>query len=257
MKYNGSMKFSELISAGQTVAVIGGGGKTGLIEKLETALHEAGRPALVSVTTRLGREQLPHLARVEAGSPDEALAAAERAARGERLLLAGPFKPDNLTLNKFSGLPPAWFPLVRRALGPELSILVEADGSAGRPLKIHRAGEPAPPPGADRLIAVLGLSVLVRPWVGSVHRAADLPLLCPPGELPEENAPLRPAQVAAVLGAGWRGLRPDLIFLNQADLLKSESERSLGRDLMARLGSAGWPLLAGSLRDGCLGPEIR
>ncbi len=238
------MNFSELISGWNTVAVIGGGGKTGFIEAVERELKAAGRPALVTVTTRLGRGQLPDLERVEAASLAEALEAGREAARGRRLLLAGPFTPDNLALDKFAGLPQAWFKPLRRALPPDLTLLVEADGSAGLPLKCHRAGEPVMPPLAAFVVGVLGLSVLTRPWSETVHRPEILRHWLEP---PSADHPLGPAQVSAFIRGTWTRLSPGLVFLNQEDALKTAADRERGRELADLLAAAGFRLAVGSL----------
>jgi probable selenium-dependent hydroxylase accessory protein YqeC len=235
----------DFIPRGANVAVIGGGGKTSLIRLLERELHGAGRPALVSLTTRLGREELSHLDLVEANTLAEALAVLGRPQAGGRILLAGPFGPDNLTSNTFSGLPLEWFPPLRQAAGPELTLLVEADGSAGRPLKGHRAYEPALPPLDNLVVAVVGLSVLVRPWAEAIHRPEAV---TPWVDLPSREQPLTPAQVATFIRGGWAALSPRLIFLNQTDALETAEARALGRELASRLASPDWRVASGSLR---------
>lgn len=239
------MKPLNFIPAGQTIAVVGGGGKTSFIDRLEADLFAAGRPALVTLTTRLGRGQLPRLERAAAATPAEAAEAARRAASGERLLLVGPERPDDLARHKFSGPPPGWFPALRQAAGPETTILVEADGSAGRPLKLHRAGEPVPPPPPVFVAAVLGLSALRLPWPEAVHRPEDLHNYLEP---PPRYAPLTPGQVAAVIRSAWDRLRPDVIFLNQADALEGP-ERALAPELARLLAAPNRRVLWGSLKD--------
>ena len=54
-------------------------------------------------------------------------------------------------------------------------VLVEADGSAGRPLKAHAEHEPVVSARADLVIAVIGVDCLGRPMDDEhVHRAALL-----------------------------------------------------------------------------------
>lgn len=249
MRYNRYMNLIKLIGAQHNIILVGGGGKTGFIERLESELWRAGHPVLVSLSTRLGREQLGHLGRVEAGNQDEALEAARRTGRGERLILAGPFRPDNISQNKLSGLPLDYFAPLREALGPEPYLLIEADGSAGRPLKCHRPDEPLLPPLPGFVVAVLGLSLLLQPWPEAVHRPEILQSFLKP---PPENKPLSPAQTAEYVGRAWRRFQPDLIFLNQSDVLKTEAEIALGRDLAERLRADAWPVAAGSLQEGYL-----
>ena len=234
---------ADLIPDLDNIVIIGGGGKTGLMEVLEEEFRTAGRTVLTTVTTRLGREQLPHLDRVEAGTRAEAEDAARRAAAGERLLLAGPFTPDNLSQDKLAGLPLEWFPAVRQALPEEAVLLIEADGSAGRALKCHRDYEPVLPPRPYFMVAVLGLSALTRPWAETVHRPEILRRYISP---PPEDQSLSPAQVADFVKAAWAGLQPDLIFLNQADVL-TDATRPLGWELADRLAAGGFRTAIGSL----------
>jgi probable selenium-dependent hydroxylase accessory protein YqeC len=163
------MMFLELFGAAENIVVIGGGGKTSLVGRLEEECHSSGRPALVAVTTHLGRGQLARLAKVQAGSQEEALTAARRAAGGERLLLAGP--RDGAAPDKLGGLPVEWFPALRRAAPADMPFIIEADGSRGLPLKAHRPDEP-PLPLLDNmfLTAVIGLELLRRPLPEAVHR---------------------------------------------------------------------------------------
>ena len=239
------MKFLNLIPEDGNIAVIGGGGKTGLIRALAEESQAAGRPVLVTVTTRLGRDDFPALDPIEAAGPFEALVALGRAEQGERVLLTGPFRPDNLTLHKFSGVPLAWFPLMRQFVPTGLTLLVEADGSARLPLKAHRAGEPVLPPLDNFVIGVIGLSALLIPWRKALHRPEAFSALAP---LPPEDQPLAPEAVAAFIASAWAPLKPGLIFLNQVDLLVTEPEQHLGRRLADLLSAAGFPVVVGSLK---------
>lgn len=241
-----TMKFSDLIPVNANICVVGGGGKTGLIEALEGELHAAGRLVLTSVTTRLGRWQLAHLERIEAETLAEARAAARRAEQGERLFLAGPFAPDNLTLDKYAGLPLDWFRPLRRSLSRPVTFLVEADGSAGLPLKCHRPNEPVLPPLPNFVAAVLGLSVLTRPWTEAVHRPEIFREQVPP---PADDLPLSPAQVADYVLAAWTRFSPGLIFLNQADEMTGPARVRAGRELAGRLAADGWRVVLGSLHQ--------
>ena len=81
-------------------------------------------------------------------------------------------------------------------------VLVEADGSAGRPLKAHAPHEPVFAPGADAVIAVIGARVLgLTATDAHVHRA---PLFRERLGLAEDHA-ITPADVAAIVlhPGGW------------------------------------------------------
>ena len=99
-------------------------------------------------------------------------------------------------------------------------VLVEADGSAGRPLKAHADHEPVVSPRADLVIAVIGVDCLGAP-AGRRARA--------PGRAAARAA--RPAGGSArdgggrgehraaprrLPGAGGRGRREVVVFVNQA-----------------------------------------
>lgn len=227
----------------KNVAVIGGGGKTGLINLLEAELSAEGRPVLATVTTRLGRDQLAHLPRLEAADLDQALAGVGRVAAGERLLLTGPYVSEE----KLSGLPLGWFRPLRQAAGQEPYFLIEADGSAGRPVKAHREYEPQLPPLADlQVVAVLGLSALLLPFPDSVHRPEILAERVP---APQAGRALSPDFVASFVNSAWRPLPIEVIFLNQSDLLQTEQEKDLGERLASNLIESGWTVFMGSTKE--------
>jgi probable selenium-dependent hydroxylase accessory protein YqeC len=208
------MHFKNLIPQNCLTAFIGGGGKTSLIDIISQELLDEGLPVLVTVTTRLGRNQLPFLSRVEAQNLEEAEKAAARVMAKEHLLLAGPYQSDD----KLSGLPRPWLQQIQTTWADKLTIVVEADGSASRPLKLHRPNEPVLPYGSNFLLAVLGLSILINPWKIAVHKP----------ELLEERFSqfcrtdiLSPEQIAEIISTSWP--KSDLIFLNQFDCLTESS----------------------------------
>lgn len=65
--------------------------------------------------------------------------------------------------------------LCNLALWPVDILLVEADGSAGRPIKVHADYEPVVPPCATHLLIVAGLDAMNRPVDGEiVHRMSEI-----------------------------------------------------------------------------------
>ena len=238
--------FLNRLPVASLIAVIGGGGKTSLLEAAEAGRHRAGLCSLVTVTTRLGRWQFPGLNTIESANITEALQALPLAEKGERILLTGPPMTSDSALNKYNGLPLAWFPELRRAAGRETMFLVEADGSAGRPLKAHRAYEPVLPPETDFVVAVIGLSVLIRPWPETVHCPEIMAEYLP---LPEPTRPLSPLMVATFIGKAWSRYRPGLIFLNQADLLDSAAGQEAAGQLASFLSGFGFKVMTGSFKE--------
>jgi probable selenium-dependent hydroxylase accessory protein YqeC len=234
------------VSEGSLVAVAGGGGKTGLIALLEAELRAEGLAAVATVTTRLGRDQLPGLELIEAESFEEALEAARRAARGQRMVLAGPPPREGERRPGLSGVDPEWLPGLRQAGGPGLVWLVEVDGSAGRPLKAHRKDEPVLPPGPFSLVMVLGASALVKPWSEAVHRPEIFSRHLP---LPQDDRPLSPGEIALFVQKAWGPLAPDLVFINQLDALAEGAELEKARRLGSLLAAQGLRVIGGSLRS--------
>jgi probable selenium-dependent hydroxylase accessory protein YqeC len=257
----GKMLFSKVlpVAPGTVVAVVGGGGKTGLIELWEGELAEAGLGVITSFTTRLERDRLLDLRKVRAESYEAALGAVEAARRGRRILLSGPKRghekkggekqAGEKREGKIWSLPLDWLDrLVKESRG-ELIWLIEADGSAGRPLKAHRPWEPVLPRGPCFVVMVMGLSALVRPWPESLHLPESLAQYLEP---PLEERPLRVEEIVDFAVKAYGGLKLGAIFLNQADLLTellgaegAELGQALGRGLV----KAGFRVIYGSLRE--------
>lgn len=182
------------LAEGQVVALVGGGGKTTALYRLlrEAAAPGSGR-AIGTTTTRMWPPAAGEVdALVEEADVERALAALDalpEAAR--RVLVAGPRAADG----KLSGIPPA--AVTRLAAGRRLTV-VEADGSAGRPVKGAAPHEPALPPRLDLLVPVAGADAVGAPFGPDVvHRpevfAAQAGLSLTPGD------PIPAEAIAAVL----------------------------------------------------------
>lgn len=223
------------------VAVAGGGGKTSLLRLLETELRRAQRNVITTVTTRIGRGQLKALEVAEIGTLDEALAAARRAAQGQRILLGRPPRESDRGHGGLSGVPVEWFPRLREEA--PMIWLVEADGSAGRPVKAHRPDEPVLPPPPRALIMILGATALTTPWKEAIHRPEIFELSQP---LPNRNRALSPEELSNFVIKAWKPLAPDLIFINQIDALP-ERRRGGVYLLVENLVAAGFAVASGSL----------
>lgn len=202
-------------------AVIGSGGKTTLLRALGKELAASHR-VLLCTTTKIYpfpgiplAETAEELERLAAGSP---LVCAGQPLAGTGKLVA-PKQPLTELAEQFD------------------YVLVEADGSAGRPLKAHAPHEPVIPPEASRTICVVGASGFGRPIREAAHRPERYAALA---GVPE-SAAATPETEAAVLRAEGLG---DIIYVNQAE---TDAARAAARDLAGLLEI---PVMAGSLWRG-------
>ena len=202
-------------------AIIGGGGKTTLLRTLGAELAQT-RTVLLCTTTKI----FPFSDIPWAGELSEL----QQLQAQHRLLCAGTLLPESgkLAMPKNSLKELAmWFDYV----------LVEADGSAGRPLKAHAPHEPVIPEGANQTICVVGASGFGRPIAEAVHRPALYAKLAGV----EEYDAASPETEARVLLTEKLHTR---VFVNQAETQASlEAARSLAGLMVC-------PVLAGSLQRG-------
>jgi probable selenium-dependent hydroxylase accessory protein YqeC len=161
------------LRARRCVHLIGGGGKTTLMFAAAQALAAEGRSVLTTTTTRILHREAAQSECVVVGSDAaflvERLRVAFASHRHVTAVAPGPGggrKVGGLTNAVLDALIDA------RVAG---HVLVEADGSAGRPLKAHADHEPVVSPRADLVIAVIGADCLGEPMDDAhVHRAALL-----------------------------------------------------------------------------------
>ncbi len=154
------------------IFLIGGGGKTTLMFALAGWLCDNGRTVITTTSTKIlhpPREVSPAVV-IEADirrlipRAREALADAAHVTMA-RARVAG---HDN----KLRGFTELDLDRLRDA-GVADCILVEADGAAGRSLKAHGDHEPVVSPGADLVIAVIGVDCIGKPLNDEhVHRPA-------------------------------------------------------------------------------------
>lgn len=188
------MSLSALLAIEPGVtAVIGGGGKTTMLSVLGRELSERGRVVLCTTTKIFPFPGLP------CAKTAEELAQLA----GERLICTGTEVPDTGKLT----VPPVSIAQLMREFD---YVLVEADGSAGRPLKAHAPHEPVIPPEAGNVILVVGASGFGRPVREAAHRPERYASLAGAGM----EEPVSPAMAAAVARA--EGLH-DQVYINQAE----------------------------------------
>ena len=227
----------------QLVSFVGAGGKTTALQRLAVELAVGGGSVAVTTTTAMFAAQLAALGPLVVSDDDPAAADArcrDALLHGSPVALAQRLGAGG----KVEGLAPDE---VDRLWSQRLaaSILVEADGSRGLPLKAFGAAEPQLPTRSTIVVAVAGLDVLGQPLdAAHVHRAELLdPVLHAAmgvGVTPETLAAVLSLQLERV-----RGLVPAarvVVLLNKADTdERADSGRRTASCLLAPAGQPGPP----------------
>ena len=202
-------------------AIIGGGGKTGLLYVLAEELRGRGR---VIVTTSAKIRRPEHLPVLDPRDPAELRAALA----ASPVCLGSPWPEGKLAA------PTLGFSALCQAAD---WVLTEADGSRGLPAKAHAAHEPVIPAEAGQVILVLGADAFGQPIARVCHRPERFAALAGCGL----HEALSPALWARVIRAEGYG---NIIYVN-----KCETEAAW-RDAAALAGLLDRPVIAGSLRQG-------
>lgn len=216
---NGGMDLPRLLNVSRGItAVIGGGGKTTLLRVLGEALARRGNRVLLCATAKFYPfPGIPTLL-----SPTEA--ELRRVMESCRLVTAG--SPADGT----GKLTAPQLPVARLAAFADY-VLVEADGSAGRPMKAHASHEPVIPPEADQTILVVGACGFGMPIAQAAHRPELYARLA--GVPVQER--ITPELAAAVLLA--EGLH-QRVFVNQVETPEAAAAaRRLGELLPCPVGA--------------------
>lgn len=183
-------------SAPQIIAAVDGGGKTTFLRTLAEELAARNHRVVLTTTTKM---YPPDNRDLWGTTVRETLALLNR----HPIVWAG----HPISDSKMSGLPDS-LPLLRTAAD---YILIEADGSRRRPLKMaDPAYEPCIPPEADAVVALAGLDALGKPIRDAVHRPALAAAML---EKPE-SAPITEDDIARLLSHCYA---PRHVLLNKAD----------------------------------------
>ena len=211
------MKLAELLGIKRGItALIGGGGKTTLLYHLAGELRSEGT-VLVCTTTKIWPpDYLPVVQDAEALI--NALSTYGVACAGT------PTAQGKLAEPSFRWTDRADY------------VLVEADGSAGRPFKAHEKHEPVLPEKRNTAILVLGADGFGKPISKVAHRPALYARLAGA----TENRLVTPAMAAKVVNR--EGFH-DQIFINQVD---RPEEWPLVQEFAEKVNC---PVVAGALRD--------
>ncbi len=200
------------------VSLVGAGGKTTLMFRLAEELAREGGFVLSTTTTKIffpTSKQAPVLILEE--SPQDVLArAADQLNHQPRLTAAA---REIIGEGKLAGFPPEVIDDFKRS-GLFRWILVEADGAAGRSLKMAAPHEPVIPASTDRLVIVAGLDAVGKPledeWVFRSALYAEVTGLAPGDPVSEESvAAAVVAEQGLARGSPTGAAR--YVFLNKAD----------------------------------------
>ena len=236
------------LRAREHVAIVGGGGKTSLMLALADELTRRGCRVVATTTTRVRHEEagrFPAVMISEAGTAwpwrvRELLGECGRVFLGERILPSG----------KVEGISPATADKLFMD-GAADHVIVEADGSAGRPVKAPAAHEPVVPESATLVVAVMGLEAMGRRFNSeTVFRPEEVQRItrAVPGCVltPEILSMLFQAPGGLFKGAPETAGR--VAFLNKLDLIEDRSQASALVEMLAgRPGGSAHRVVAGSL----------
>jgi len=155
------------VTAGEVVALVGGGGKTTIMFRLAREAVERGGQAITTTTTRIFGAQIAlSPAHVPAAEATRERVAAELAAHGQVLVIGETDtesgKAEGVSVELFAKLR-AWF--------PSACLVNEADGSRMRPFKAPARHEPVIPAETTLVVMVVGADILGKPLDAEhVHR---------------------------------------------------------------------------------------
>lgn len=161
------MSLAELLELGdrELISLVGGGGKSTMLFALGEELAAMGRRVLLTTTTKMGRQQADSAPTVCWSADTECALAALDQGGPVMLVTDG----DD---HKVTGPPPE---LIDRLFADDNAdyILVEADGSRGKPLKAPASFEPVIPSQSTLVVIMVGIDAVGRPLGNVTHRVEE------------------------------------------------------------------------------------
>lgn len=207
------MKFQQAfnIVPGDVVAFIGAGGKTSTLVSLGYELAESGLRVLATTTTSIRESQLELMPRALPLDAPNALLS--EALTDDKFV----FLYDRIEKGLVYGPEPEAIPRLLDTIDSDV-LLVEADQSSGRVMKVPGDDEPRIPPGTSLVVPVVSLAVLGKP-LEDTHVVNTQAIIDRYGF--KRGNPVRTPWVAQVLRdetLGLRGVPQDVrvfAYLNQ------------------------------------------
>ncbi|MEC9488779.1 MAG: selenium cofactor biosynthesis protein YqeC [Halanaerobium sp.] len=225
----------KVASSGCLITFVGAGGKTSSISCLARELKE--KRLLITTTTHFfrfaGFAHTEFLADEKEQMMDR-LAAIWEDSPGETVVVGSRIAAKIGSRYKVKGIPADWVDLVKESF-PGLVILVEGDGSAGKPVKAPAGYEPVVPAATDIIVPVLGMSGLgANIDSKNVHRLEQVKALAGRGKIISKEL------FASILidDAGYGRLRDEdslyIPLLNQVDPSNISDATRIAQRLVAR-----------------------
>ena len=214
-----SLRQALMLEGQGVVSLVGAGGKTSLMFKLAQEISRAGQAVLTTTTTKI-LEPLPAQSDcvIVSESVETIVKKARDLIQNKALHITVAAKRGDRE-NKLIGMKPQSVDIISKKNLFDW-ILVEADGAAGRPLKVPADHEPVIPVSTTSVIGLVGLSGVGQPvgdkWIHRLDHFSSLTGLA-------SGQKISSAAVCNVLTHN-RGIFKDtpgdvkrLAFLNQAD----------------------------------------
>jgi probable selenium-dependent hydroxylase accessory protein YqeC len=237
------------VEPGRVLSLAGGGGKTSLMYALAQAAGGRGWRVLTTTTTRIwppGPDESPCLLLLD-GLADRFGAIRKGLDEHAHVTVAEGRRPDG----KLAGVPTAMVDELSAAALADL-IVVEADGSAGHPLKAPRNDEPVFPRSSTDCVLIMGIDALGQPLQEeAVFRSSLASAITglPPGSPVTVEAAVELLLGPRSLAAAAPGASRLIAFLNKVDSPADEPRAyALARALLARGEPRLTRVVVGSLR---------
>ena len=161
------MTLAETFGLGERelIALGGGGGKSTVLFTLGRELAGEGKRVILTTTTKMGRNQADSIPTVCWSADIECAAASLEVTSPVMLVTEG----DD---HKVTGPSPELVDDVFAGSGTDY-VIVEADGSRGRPLKASAGHEPVIPSTTTIVVALVGVDAVGKPLAESAHRVEE------------------------------------------------------------------------------------
>ena len=238
------------IGHGQMISLVGGGGKTTLMYAMAKQLSAGGAEVITTTTTKIFAPKEEETSYLLVTSDDQfnekEVAALLRKHRHITIV------SERLSNDKLKGISPE-FAMALTRISPRAYIIIEADGSAQRPLKAPRDHEPVIPKATTLIIAIAGLDgygrALDEKTVFVVQQFAAITGLSPGGTITAGAIADVITHPEGLTKGGPRKARV-VVFLNKVDVKGGQKAgERIAREIFKRKDPRIDRVILGSLRD--------